>query len=408
MNAEGCFVLPGAVDEHVHPIYLDDPSETAAAAALGGTTTLMHFAYATPGRTLVEAIEEMIAAGRRGVLDFAVHVAFFDAATQVADMDGAAELGVRSFKMFLTYASLGWMTDDFQLMRIMDHIARLDGIAMVHAENGPAIEYLEGEVASGRRVRSDAIETWLSTRPAILEAEGVFRAIAMAEVAGCDLFIPHVTSRRALEVVSSARARGARVVAETCPHYLALSDAALHSQGALAKVGPPLRRPDDAEALWLGLRNGVLSAVGSDHAPKKTESARSEDILDAGFGAPAVQTLLTVLYDEGVNTGRISLPELVRITSENPARIFGLYPKKGTIAVGADADLVLWDPAQAHVVRAQSQRSNAGYTLYEDRRCLGAPRAVLRRGDLVVDEGELIVSEGGEFLSSGPYDVLLT
>jgi dihydropyrimidinase len=152
----------------------------------------------------------------------------------------------------------------------------------------------------------------------------------------------------------------------------------------------------------------VLSAVGSDHAPKKTESARSEDILDAGFGAPAVQTLLTVLYDEGVNTGRISLPELVRITSENPARIFGLYPKKGTIAVGADADLVLWDPAQAHVVRAQSQRSNAGYTLYEDRRCLGAPRAVLRRGDLVVDEGELIVSEGGEFLSSGPYDVLLT
>ncbi|MDO8210160.1 amidohydrolase family protein [Conexibacter sp. CPCC 206217] len=407
IDATGSYVLPGAVDEHVHPVYLDDPARTARVAARGGTTTVMHFAYAKPGTRLDDAARAMIADSEQGVLDFAIHAGIFDAAVQLDDVERTAALGVRSFKMFLTYMALGWMTDDYQLLRAMERIAAVGGLAMVHAENGPAIEYLESRAQEAPR-DGDDVARWLGTRPDVLEAEGVYRAIAMAEVSGCPLWIPHVTCRRALEVVRWARGRGLPVVAETCPHYLALTSAALDDRGALAKVGPPLRTDDDVEALWEGLRDGTLSAIGSDHAPKKRADDGGAPLLEAGFGAPAAETLMTIVHDAGVVPGRISLVEMVRAVAEHPARIFGLYPRKGAIAPGSDADLVVWDPAREIVLDERDGRSEAGYSLYHGRRCLGAPRLVLRRGETLLSDGEEHdPATRGEHLPTGPFDLLV-
>lgn len=407
IDAGGAFVMPGAVDEHVHPIYLDDLRQTSISALHGGTTSLLHFAYAKPGTGLIEALEAMQADGEGSEVDFGVHLGIFDARNQIAEIPAACERGARSFKMFLTYAALGWMTDDYQLARAMEAISAHGGLAMVHAENGPAIEFLEDEAAAGRGRGSDAVETWLATRPDVLEAEGVFRTISIAEAIGCDVWIPHVTCERSLEVVALARARGARVVAETCPHYLALTQEALWQWGALAKVGPPLRTESDRRALWAGLREGILSAIGSDHAPKEHPGAFEEDLLAAGFGAPAVGTLLPVSYEVGVNGGEIGLVQLVSLVSENPARIFGLYPRKGVIAPGSDADVVVWDPAIAREITAESQHSAAGYTLYEGKQVTGAPRAVVAGGRTLVRDGAF-ASDGprGRYLPLGEIDVL--
>ena len=408
IDATSRLVLPGAVDEHVHPVYLDDPAATAVGAAHGGTTTLMHFAYPEPSEAPLDAVERMVEHARTGILDFAVHATFFDVDGGLDSVGAIVERGVRSFKVFLAYGADGRRTDDQQLLSLLSRVADVDGLVMVHAENGPAIDHLETEARAGRLGLESEAATWSATRPPALEAEAVNRAITLAEVAGCDLFIAHVTCARALDVVRRARSAGARVVAETCPHYLTLTAELVAELGPLAKVGPPLRTRPDIAALWQGLRDGSLSAIGSDHAPKKTPPDATGGVFEAGFGAPAVETLLPVVYDEAINHGRLGLTELVRVVSENPARIFGLYPRKGALEVGSDADLVLWNPDTPWRVAAERQHCNAGYSLFEGRECLGAPELVLQRGQVLVRDGELVANDEirGEFLPSGTIDVL--
>jgi dihydropyrimidinase len=406
LDVSGKYIFPGIIDVHVHPVYLDDVEASSRVAAYGGTTTLLHFAYARTGESLLHKVEEMLLdAQRRSLLDFGLHGGMFDAPRQVPEIPQVMALGVRTFKFFLTYLKQGWYTDDYQLIKGMDILAERGGMAIVHCENGGAIDYLEDKYLKG----PNASEKYFNaSRPAALEEEGIFRTIRLAEVVGCRVYIPHVTAERALRPIRMAQAEGLPVYAETCPQYLNLTQDILETRGALAKIGPPIRTAQDGDALWSALRDGTLSVVASDHAPKAKDV--SGDFLMQGFGSPQVETLLPVTYDGGVNQGHISVVRLVQVLCENPARIFGLYPRKGTLAAGSDADIVVFDPNQEFTIRADNQHSNVGYTLYEGRTIMGWPVMSFQRGKRVLWQGEIVAQPGhGRFLPTleSPADPLV-
>jgi dihydropyrimidinase len=390
IDIQGMFVFPGIIDVHTHPLYEDDFENTAVTAAWGGTTTMIHYAYAFPGKRVKETIETAIdEASRVSCLDFGLHVGLFQVENQYPQILDAFALGVKTFKMFMTYQKLGRMTSDYYLMASFDLIGKHQGMAMVHAENGLSTDYLEDKF---NREGIPALEAFTRMRPASLEAEAINRAIAIAEVAGCALYIPHVSVKRGLDPIFQARSRGQKVYAETCPQYLELTERDLYRFKALAKIGPPLRTPEDNAALWQGLAQGTIDVVASDHAPKKKKI--DEDFFNAAYGSPQAETLLTVTYDGGINRNRITLPRLVQVLAENPARIFGLYPQKGCLTKGADADIVVFDPAARHALEGKTQHTRAGYTLFEGRECLGKPILTLQRGRVVLDRDKLIARPG--------------
>ena len=395
IEATGKYVLPGAIDVHTHPVYEDDMGGLPFLAAFGGTTTLIHFAYARPGMKLTETIRKFKdEALSKSVLDFGLHGTLFDPASQTREIPEVFELGVTSFKMFMTYAKLKWMTDDYHLAEAMDLIAQCGGLAMVHAESGLVTDYFEDR---SLKKGEDPKKVFLQTRPDYLEAEGIFRAISISAVTGCPLYIVHVSTARGVMPIRWARMEGKVVYAETCPQYLTLTDEVLQKVGPLAKIGPPLRTEADRLALWQAIRQGTIDTIASDHAPK---AKKMEDpFFEAPYGSAQAETMLTVVYDEGVNTGRIGVCDMVRLLSENPARIFGLYPNKGTLQAGSDADLVLFDPDQDHRIEQKSLHSKAGYTLHEGRRCLGKPILTMQRGEILTEGGEMKAKPGrGRFL----------
>jgi dihydropyrimidinase len=393
IDGTGKYLLPGLIDVHVHPVYVDNIEVCSVSGAFGGITTMIHYAFARPGVTLAEAVKQSIGEGRKtSHTDFAVHGAMFDAKNQIKDLPQCFKMGVTSFKMFMTYAKQKWMTDDYFLAKAMDVIGRLGGLAMVHAEDGLTIDYLEDKYRNMPQK-----EVFLKTRPGTLEADAAFRAISLAEVMNCPLYIVHVSARQALKPIQWARARGQVVYTETCPQYLCLSDKDLQEKGPLAKIGPPLRTLQDNEALWQALKTGLIDVIASDHAPK--DKKISDDFLEALVGAPSSETMFTVTYQRGVNEGRLDLCTLVRAMSATPARIFGLFPRKGILQKGSDADLVLFDPSRKHRITQETQHSNAPYTLYEGLECLGAPEVVMQRGEIVVQDEEMKSKKGrGIFL----------
>ncbi|HEY73037.1 MAG: hypothetical protein DRJ03_17655 [Chloroflexi bacterium] len=391
IDVTGKYVFPGIIDVHVHPVYLDTVGDCSRIAAYGGTTTLLYYAYARTGDNLVQKVGEMLEDGlANSVLDFGLHGGMFEASKQLQDVPQVFEMGVRTFKFFMPYIKQGWTTDDYHLAKAMDMLAGLGGMAMVHAENGGAIDYMEDKYLTGPDASAKYFNT---TRPAAMEEEAVFRAIRMAEVMECPLYIAHNTTARAMRHIREAQEAGLPVYAETCPQYLTLTKDILKERGALAKIGPPIRTAADRAGLWDALAEGVIQVVGTDHAPKRKDV--NGDFLEQPFGAPQIETLLPLVYDGGVNAGKISVVRLVQVLCENPARIFGLYPKKGTIAAGSDADLVVFDSTRAFTIRAENQHSNAGYTLYEGRSVLGWPEATFQRGRRVLWQGEIVAKPGG-------------
>ncbi len=391
IDANGKYVFPGVIDVHVHPVYEDKIGGLSLLAAHGGTTFLVHYAYARPGMKLLDTIQSYKDdALKNSYTDFAVHGALFDAASQVPEIPEAFKLGVSSFKMFMTYAKLKWMTDDYHLAWAMDLIAENGGMAMVHAESGLVTDYLEDK---SLRLKEDQKEVFVKTRPDYLEAEAVYRAISIAAVMRCPLYIAHLSSGRGVVPIQQARQEGQTVYAETCPQYLSLTDEILQKTGPLAKIGPPLRYEKDRLALWDAVAKGTIDTVASDHAPKAKKT--TDPFFEAPFGSPSSETMLTLTYDEGVNTGRIGLCKLVQVLSENPAKIFGLFPQKGILAKGSDADLVVFDPVSIQTIEHRTQHSGAPYTLFEGRKCLGKPVLTMQRGKVLVENGEMKATPGG-------------
>ncbi|MFX0199906.1 MAG: dihydropyrimidinase [Candidatus Hodarchaeota archaeon] len=395
IDASGKYVMPGILDVHAHPVYRDDAGSLSFTAIYGGITTLIHYAYAEAGMKLFDTVKELKEdALGKSYLDFGIHATLMDPGSQIEEIPKVFDLGVTSFKMFMAFPRQKRMADDYQLTAAMDVISECGGLAMVHAENGLVIDYLEQR--SLKRGENQK-EVFLKNRPDYLEAEAIFRAISIAAITNCPLYIVHLSTAKGVVPIAQAKTDGQVVFAETCPQYLTLTDADVQRLGALAKIAPPLRTEKDRLALFEAIKRGTIDVIATDHGAKmkKTE----DPFFEAAFGSPQAETMLTVTYDEGVNKGRLGICKLVQLFSENPAKIFGLYPKKGVIQKGSDADLILFDPNKIHAIQHKTQHSNAPYTLYEGRRCLGMPIFSMQRGKILIESGEMKGKPGhGEFL----------
>jgi dihydropyrimidinase len=407
IEARGKYVLPGVIDPHCHPVYVDKMETFSVSAAFGGVTTVIAFVGSFAGwggdGDLLSSLQRFITEGTQtSLIDFAVHGALVrqDMARVEQLVPQAMEMGVTSFKVFMAYLRRGMMLEDRELLRCMTLLKTHGGQFMVHAENGAIIDYLiEHFEAQGKH----SPEYFLPAQPNLVEAEAVFRAATMGTIIDIPVYFVHISARESLDVIRWFRQRGGpRLYVETCPHYLTLTDACLTECGSLAKVGPPLRQPEDREAMWQAVHDGTIDVIGSDAAGYRRQGKEPlwSDIFRAPYGLPGVETLLPVVYDEGISHGRTHLCRLVQLTSENPARIFGLYPRKGVLAPGADADLVLFDPMEAHHIAAAKLHLNADYTLYEGRHCLGMPVLTMQRGQILMQNGALTGRLGsGQYLS---------
>jgi dihydropyrimidinase len=412
LDASGKYVLPGAIDCHIHlgPEY-DDWRGGPIAAAHAGLTTLIGFALYDPGETLPQAIERLShETERESVLDFGFHFILNNEPPILAGIPRAIEMGVTSFKMFMTYKKRGnrMCSDDF-ICRAMDRIAAHGGLTQLHCENGDVIEYLENKaIAEGRL----APKYFPATCPEWAEEEAINRGIKMGALTGSPVYVVHLSTQLGLARIKQAQAEGQRVWTETCPQYLLLTDELMEPWGPLAKMGPPLRRAGgpDRDALWNGLAHGYISTVGSDHAPRSKQAKEPgwQNIFvdpqgkSIPFGSPSVETLMPLVYSEGVARRDLPISWMARVLSENPARIFGLYPRKGTIRVGADADLLIIDPEPEWTITVKDHRGMAGWTLYEGWNARGRPWMTLLRGRVLLNQGTLEQEPGyGRYLRRG-------
>jgi dihydropyrimidinase len=401
IDASGLFVLPGALDPHYHPQYGDNLAQGSIVAAHGGITTLVPFIYAYQGLGVGQAIDEFMESdGSQSVLDFGGHVAVLEPEVQIPQLQEAFDRGITSFKMFMAYRRRGMMAEDDMLLGAMEFIGRAGGMTMVHAENGLGVDYLEQKFQTEGKV---SIEWFERSRPKAFEYEAVNRAIHLASIAESPLYLVHQTTGEAVPLIGEARNRGQFVVGETCPQYLTHTKDILIEQGPLAICTPPYREEWDVDSLWAGLASGAMSTIGSDHSPHPRETKLQDNVFKTPVGTPQVETMLSVVFQRGVVEGRLTLQRFVSVMCENPARIFGLYPKKGTLQVGADADVVLIDPRRNRRVEASALHSSVDYNTYEGMELVGTPVHTLQRGRDVLVNGELQVAPGdGDHVPVGP------
>ena len=393
------FVMPGGIDTHVHlehPVdrigieTADDFFSGSVAAACGGTTTIVDFALQRKGDDLEKvSTERAELAGKKSILDFGLHIILTDIREETpSQMRQAVEQGFTSFKIYMTYADKH--VDDASLLRILETNADSGGLTYLHCENDCAVSHLIHSHLS----RSDTQARFHApSRPPIVEAEATYRAMALAEIAGAPICIAHVTSERALVNIEKARYEGAQVVSETCPQYLMLTDACYHDADEAAKYvcTPPIRSEENQRALWQGLRRGSIQQVASDHAPFRFADQKigPSDFTKIPNGVPGIETRLSLLYSKGVSEGRLSPNRFVQLVSTNPAKMFGLYPRKGSLAVGADADIVVMDPARTVELRHEDLHHEVDYSPYEGFEVTGVPVMTISRGRIVSENGQV-------------------
>jgi dihydropyrimidinase len=412
IDARSKIVFPGAIDCHVHlGAEYDDFRGGPEIAARAGLTTLLVFTMTEGAESLPQSIKRQKDEHEKtSVLDFGYH---FILPNKLALLEGIPEaigMGVSSFKMFMTYKKRGdrMCSDDF-ICRALEVIGPHGGLAQFHCENGDVIAYLEDKcLAAGKVAPTD----FPGTCPPWTEEEAINRVIHMGALTGAPVYVVHLSTQLGLERIKRAQATGQRVWTETCPQYMLLTEQEMVTWGPLAKIGPPLRPADgpDREALWQGTAQGYISSVASDHSarPKQQKEAGWKNIFQDSdgrvipFGSPGLETLVPLVYGEGVVKRGLPLTWMARVLGENPARVFGLYPRKGAIRVGADADLTIIDPERQTTITVKDHKGVAGWTLYEGYPERGRPWMTMLRGNVVLRDGNVEQAPGyGRFLARG-------
>ena len=409
VDASGCHVFPGGVDPHVHmqlPVagtVSSDDFETGSAAALaGGTTSLIDFVHPERGENFLEALTARRREARSSVCDWGLHMAVTWWGDRTALwMAQCAEKGVPSFKAYMAYKETVGL-DDADLVQVMQTVADLGGLLLVHAEHGEAIEHLRSRFAADGQTepRYHAL-----SRPAVLEGEATSRAVTLAGVLGTSLYVVHVTCEEAANAIAFGRRRGWPVNGETCPQYLLLEDSVYDKpdfEGAAYVIAPPIRPRGHQEALWSSLQSGTLSAVGTDHCPFMMEQKRlgKDDFRSIPGGAAGIEHRLALLWTYGVGKERLDPERFVDLVSTQPARLFGLYPRKGAIAPGSDADLVLWDPGATGTISAATHHHNCDRSIFEGYEVRGLATTVIAGGQIRYRDGSLRVDPGcGRYLA---------
>ena len=422
IDAAGKYVIPGAIDPHTHmempfggTVSCDDFTSGTVSAAFGGTTTLIDFCLQAPGQSIPDALATWHEKIERcpPVIDVGFHMAITDLhdGGRLEDVARVPDEGVTSYKLFMAYKG-AIMVDDETLFRTMQVAAKTGALVMVHAENGDTIDVLVKQALAEGKTEP----RWhAATRPPETEAEATNRAVMLAHIAGCPLYVVHVSCRESAEPIAAARSRGWRTWGETCTQYLFIDETRLEEPdfvGAKYVYTPPPRAASNHEHLWTALRTGVLSVVSTDHCPFRWSDQKTlgrDDFSKIPNGGPGVENRLHMLHHFGVRQGRLTMNQLVDLCCTQPARLFGLFPRKGTIAAGADADIVVWDSEKPLTLSAQTHHSNVDYNLYEGTEVIGAPEVVLVRGQVIVDHDELVAAPGaGQFVRRARFGERLT
>jgi dihydropyrimidinase len=409
-DARGMPVIPGGIDEHTHmempalgTVSADDFHSGTVAAACGGITTILDFVDPLPGEKLLDALSRYRGkADPKVVIDYGLHMVFKQ--QSLPEIDSIPEvvgLGVPSFKLFTTYRKRGLMLEDADISRVMRRIASVGGLTAVHAESNEIIEKLtDASVAAGKT----GVKYHALCRPPIAEAEAISSVARLSKSAGSPLCIVHLSSRVGMEAATAARSDGANIFAETCPHYLVLTDQVyLRKDAENFVMSPALKKAEDRASLWKGLRTGgIIETVGSDHCPFTSSQKRrgKEDFTRIPNGVAGTEAIIPILYSEGVHKRRISIQDLVRVTSCAPAAHFGLYPTKGSLTVGSDADLVVIDPKKRVRMSAENLHSKIDYSIYDGITTEGYPVLTVSRGEIVMEDGDFVGRKGrGRFLA---------
>jgi dihydropyrimidinase len=413
IDAAGKLVLPGGIDSHCHieqvsgmgVMCADDFHSGTVAAAYGGTTTIIPFAAQHRGQSARAIVEDYRARGdAKAVIDYAVHLIITDPTEQVLGQELPALIrdGYTSFKVYMTYD--GTKLDDYQMLEVLSTARREGALTMIHAENWDMIRWLAGRLIDGGN-RAPVYHG--VSHAEVAEGEATHRAISLGRLLDTPLLIVHVSAEEAMEEIRMAQAKGLKVYGETCPQYLFLTLDDLDRDGmdgAMFCCSPPPRDKAGQEAIWHGIQTGIFQVVSSDHAPYrfdetgKLKAGPNPSFKEIANGVPGIELRMPMLFSEGVGKGRIDIHRFVDITATAHAKIYGLYPRKGTIAVGADADMAIWDPDKEVTVTADMLHDNTGYTPYEGMELKGWPVQVFSRGRLVVDDGELHAEQGsGQF-----------
>lgn len=421
VDAAGRYVLPGAVDAHCHPVNTDRMDAMSMTAAYGGITTMIPFignvsAWGWSGETTDVVRRFIEEAEQLSYLDFGVHGVFTPADRDVykAAIPALVRMGVTSFKMFMAYSRRGMMTPDDMLVDVMAIAAQDGGLAQVHAETGCCIDLLVDQYTARGQTGP---EYFGPSQPNLLEMEALTRAATFSAITGSPLYPVHLSAKESPAVLKHFREMDhAPLFAETCPHYLTLTNDEVLTKGLLAKCGPPLRATEDNEAMWQAVADGTINVIASDSCGlasaqkasggmsttgpgSSVPSGEEASFFQGSYGLNTIEFMVPVVWSRGVNTGRITLPRLVQVLCENPAKIFGLWPRKGAIAPGSDADLVIWDPARQHTVT--TQHGNTDFSSFEGFELLGMPELVMQRGQAVVRDGAFVGSQGGSRFLAG-------
>jgi dihydropyrimidinase len=405
IDAAGMLLLPGGIDAHTHldmpfggTTSSDDFETGTRAAAFGGTTTIIDFAIQAKGTRMRDALDTWWKkADGRASIDYGLHMIVTDLGEAGLDgMDSMVADGVASFKLFMAYPGV-LMVDDATIFQALSRTSKNGALICMHAENGGVIDVIvRRALAEGKT----APIYHAMTRPVTAEAEAVHRAIAMAEMAGAPVYIVHLSSEDALNQVREARDRGVPAFAETCPQYLLLSVEELARpgfEGAKYVFTPPLREKHHPPKLWDGLKNDHLQVVSTDHCPFCFEDQKSlgkDDFTKIPNGGPGIENRLQLLYHHGVNQGRLSLNRFVELIATTPAKLFGLYPRKGTLAPGSDADIVMWDPLAPHVISSKTHHMRVDYSMFEGFEVQGNAKLVMSRGEVIVEDGRFLGRAG--------------